>query len=85
MPSSPKPAIGHAAMLDQLGGVTVSFACVRHRPASPVSKLDWKAYWRYCGAPVSVSVSFTPVCSGSRAAVGRASVLPGTLADDGGR
>ena len=35
--------------------------------------------------PVSVSVSFIPVHGGSPAAVGRASVLPGTLADGGGR
>ena len=35
--------------------------------------------------PVSVSVSFTRVHSGSPAAVSRASVLPGTLADGGGR
>ena len=35
--------------------------------------------------PVSVSVSFIPVHGGSPAAVSRASVLPGTLADRGGR
>ena len=35
--------------------------------------------------PVSVSVSFIPVHSGSPAAVSRASVLPGTLADGGER
>ena len=35
--------------------------------------------------PVSVSVSFIPVHGGSPAAVSRASMLPGTLADRGGR